>query len=756
MEPTETTAEQPVESNNYLLPPGGHAKIGDKVLGITEKCLKHKEAMGIPKKLNRNYELRANQHWENESDEVTLLTANFLGVHHTKSVNAITNNNPTFNVSQNGEIEGKADELLDQLRRVCDNWWVTTDQQQTYEESVSTGGRDGTVAEKLWFDVEDNFPYGEVVTETLDMLSFSMYPCSARKVKDAEAILMFRRESVAALKRKYPQFAEEIIADKEVLQKINDTRQDSASGSGKNQSYSTTYNSVSVSLQEMWGTNFDDDDETLLVEMWVRDDPSIYSGGIRMVQICSGGMVVLRDVSNPSISPQLPEKIASKCYLYSRFPFSLTQDVTDPTSMYGIDDFSQLEAIQMEIDKTLSQLALVKNKAAGLKLMNAQTSGVTNEELDNMPGIINPTTAMEAAAIRYMEVPTIDPHLPALVDIYKDMFFTVAQTFDMEAGNNPSSQAIATGAIAQILENNNRSQRNKIRNYGRLITSRGRMFISLAQNFYTEERWITYKLNGRNQTARVTGEELRIPADIQVVPGSTMPKSDIQKAAQAEVLRRIGDIDQRAHLEILGISNSEDIINRMQEGQYGEFFQKLVKLGYPEDIIEKQLKPVSQLDDKDLAAAVESQEILTFGQVIEMAQQQGPSPEQLLQQEELKKAQGENAKLVADTQRIGADAAEKQAQAMKVQAEAQSAGQIAEVEIAKVQAEIKLIEEKARTESKRVEVMDYGMFLDGEMLKINKASTGKSITTAGKINSAQSPNGGPYTESGFGSNNRSI
>ena len=52
--------------------------------------------------------------------------------------------------------------------------------------------------------------------------------------------------------------------------------------------------------------------------------------------------------------------------------------------------------------------------------------------------------------------------------------------------------------------------RGKIRNYSRLVRERGRMFLSHMQNWYTEERWISFAESGA------------VSVEVQVTPNITV------------------------------------------------------------------------------------------------------------------------------------------------------------------------------------------------------------------------------------------
>ena len=449
-------------STSELLPPPDHPELGIRIFQILDKILKYREESGQTERWNRFYELRKNKHWKNPTNaKVPLVTANLLGSHHQKTVNTLTDNNPTFNATITGKVEDE--EGLKLIVRLADHWWNETEQQHTLEESVSTMESYGTVIEMGSYDAEIEYPLGEVVIETIDLFNFGLYPVKCKQVQKAEGCLLFRPMTVREVKRKWPKHAKNIVSDSEYVKAINDQRQELVSG-GKSgaRTYVTTILDVVKNLVSTKGEKDKAEDElTVVVEAWVKDHSKdengnyLYAGKIRRVRSCSCGNVILDDMSNPSINHALLSEDGGingtdlqRCYLWDKFPFSKAQSVTDPASFYGISDYEQLEGLNIEVNKTISQMTMMKDKAAGLKILNPLDSGIPNSKFNNYPGVLNPISHLVAQGIKYVEPPKLDPTMLKSLEIYKDFFFTVAGTFDLESAQVPGREVIAYKAIA--------------------------------------------------------------------------------------------------------------------------------------------------------------------------------------------------------------------------------------------------------------------------------------------------------------------
>jgi glutamyl/glutaminyl-tRNA synthetase len=223
------------------------------------------------------------------------------------------------------------------------------------------------------------------------------------------------------------------------------------------------------------------------------------------------------------------------------------------------------------------------------------------------------------------------------------------------------------------------------------------MFVSHVQNFYTEDRWITYQgPDGKEISKQINGKNLRIPAKLTVVTGSTMPTSRIQQREEAIELYTMQIIDRPEVLDKLDVSNRNDILKRMEMGPIGQAMQKLQAIGVPPQLLQV-FSQVIQAEPEKIEKALKAGQLPQFGQIMQQmqAQAQGQPP----QQPQVDPAAQAEAQL-------------KQAQAQKTMAEIQ-----------KIDAERALTIEKVTTEKVDQMVKQAGVQFDQEQMKINRART---------------------------------
>jgi len=232
------------------------------------------------------------------------------------------------------------------------------------------------------------------------------------------------------------------------------------------------------------------------------------------------------------------------------------------------------------------------------------------------------------------------------------------------------------------------------------------MFLSHVQNWYTEDRWITYQdKSGIELTKQVNGQNLRIPAKLTVVTGSTMPVSKVQQREEAAELFKLKAIDHEDLLDKLEWANRTDVIERMKQGPIGEVMQKLSGIGVPPPILQM-FQQVLQTDPKKFQAMVEQGKAPQFL----------PFLQQLVQQ-----VQGQRPPGPGDDPAVQAEAALKQAQAQKVMVESE-----------KVKAETALVAEQIRSEQVDQQVKMAGVQFDKEKMVMDRAKTVVDVEQAQK------------------------
>lgn len=734
--------------SSELLPPEGDKDVGKQVFAILKDILDDKERLGLHKRWNRNYELKRGKHWKSKANSaVPLITANLMHTHRIRTINALTDNNPIFNIAKINDSEEVKQELYEDLQRTAEHWWIEQEQQDILDSTVQNGEDYGIAVEKIVFnpDIEEG---GEVETVVVDPFHFGFFPTTItnpRDIQKAEAVLHFYPMSIREAKRKWPEFASRIKGEEEALKELKDDRRDINAVEGKKGSnlLTTLSSTVHNILNFNNGALSDNSEDVLIVECWSRDYTTVkeitkqvavgpdgteivteiestrpkYPGNIRYTACCNAGKLTLDDRGNPNINTNLPEEQARKTYLFDKFPFSAANSVKDTASAWGCSDAEQLESLNTEFDKAISQLVLIKDKVVRPKLVNPKTSGVRNEELTNYPGIINPVNAQEGAGIHWLDFPKVPADIQNCVGLFKDLFFLVSGSFDVDMAQEPGRAVIAYKAIAALLERSNTMMRGKIRSYSRIIRERGRMYLSMVQNFYTEDRWITYRDNDGNEAyKKIRGTELLLPARLTVVTGSTMPVSKVQIREEAIQLFEAGAIDQEELLKRLEWSGRTEVVKRMKQGVLGQLMEKMDALGMPPEL-GKYFEQVVGMKDNDFKRAIRDGQIPKFQEVIQAVGGGEEPPDQ---------------KEMADVAVKQAEVAEKMAVVRKTDAEAA------------------LLGEKANTERVRQQVQLAGVGYDDEELKIRRFEAITKLKTEKEKTAAEER---AYQERGMKSNN---
>jgi len=331
---------------------------------------------------------------------------------------------------------------------------------------------------------------------------------------------------------------------------------------------------------------------------------------------------------------------------------------------------------------------MFKDKVAGFKFINPVTSGVANSEITNRTGILNPSNEMAANGLKYIDPPKMPSDLMAAVNFYKEMFFLISGSFELEAAQTPGKEVIAYKAIAALIEHASNMLKGKIENYSRMVRERGRMYLSHVMNFYTEDRWIPVEKNGVEEQIAINGSKLRVPAKLMVVSGSMMLRSKVVEREEALGLFEKGAIDDQELLKRMGWSNTDikELITRKTAGPLGELFEKMAGIGVPEDILGV-FNELSQLEQKEFEGMVNKGEVPSFSQMVEGIETQ----EDPMQNIEANKATTEI--------------------------------EVKQADIQKTQKEIDLLEEKINTEKVNQEATLKGVEFDERKIVIEESQT---------------------------------
>ncbi len=213
-----------------LLPPADDPRaVGRRVFEVLEEAVRAKMDLGLHEMWARNYRLGRNRPWRGATPAgVPLSSANLLHMHRQRTVNMLTDNSPTFNVTRVGDA-GDEDVFLT-MERLAGHWWIEQEQQAALEKSVLNSETYGVAVEKVIFDPDLEYGLGEVRTVVVDPFRFAVFPPACLDVRDAEAVLHFEPVSLREIARRWPKAAHLVRSDADYLHELVDQRREVARG----------------------------------------------------------------------------------------------------------------------------------------------------------------------------------------------------------------------------------------------------------------------------------------------------------------------------------------------------------------------------------------------------------------------------------------------------------------------------------------------------------------------------------------------
>ncbi|MCK5237395.1 MAG: hypothetical protein KAR06_10445, partial [Deltaproteobacteria bacterium] len=328
-----------------------------------------------------------------------------------------------------------------------------------------------------------------------------------------------------------------------------------------------------------------------------------YPGFIRRVTIANQGNVVLADMPNPSINPNLPPEVASKSYLWDKYPYIKCDSNSDDVNFWGISGTEQLEVLIQEVNRKVSMVSAYINRTFKPAVIVPKNTGIPAKEVHNLPGmLLRPNNHVTGSGIRALDIPSLPSDYFKFIELLLKLVDILSGIHDVTEGRKPTGIAAASAIIA-LQEKAETIFREKIRNQDLLLEERGRMWISLSQNWYTEFRTIT--LSGRFQDQagqnfmQFKGTDMQGEFSFDVVSGSTMPKSMFARREQALQLAQGGFIDQKALLDEFDFPGADEIIQRMSQGPLGNLIERLAIAMQADPAAIKALN-MAKLDEKDL------------------------------------------------------------------------------------------------------------------------------------------------------------
>ena len=365
------------------LPPEGHADVPKFFYGLYEAAKSEKARLQIPERAQGNYRLFRGDHWQKQRTrkDFAKMTINlyFANVMRTKSV--LTSRNPVAEVV---DMDGVSDDASKVLTAKLKKWWKDTNQKKKLSTTALSMESYGITIERPYWDFEMSRPdvkvwdiYGffPAPGNYSDIARYAPYICYAEAVPTEKIEKEFKQEKDSVLASDVYSLLGE---DREEYRPIPVGSHRGVRGQD-HVNYSSGFQQVGI--PRTGGTRDIRQARGLKIEIWVRDysthmvkgiqefeDPLSgginyveikeeqpkYPGGIRRVTITNDGDLLLEDIANPNINPELPIEKAKETFLYNNFPCIKANSYEDTTSIWGFSAAEQVADLNMRIDEIVT------------------------------------------------------------------------------------------------------------------------------------------------------------------------------------------------------------------------------------------------------------------------------------------------------------------------------------------------------------------------------------------------------------------
>jgi hypothetical protein len=604
-------------------PPEGHKDVANWAWNLFEIAREERDRLLLPERWLANYQLYRGDHWKKgattakEDKQKVTINLFFANVERTKA--NITARNPVAEVI---DLDGNDKESADTLTARLKKWWMDTNQKGKLGTTVQKMEKYGITIEHPTFNQRKMHPEITII----DPYSFFPAPGNWEDISDDPPyICIAYPEFVAAVEKKHSVAG---IEPDDTYSVLGEDREDKKPVPSTVNRGTVSYSGTTNDIEQLGkpGTGDIKQAKCLVVEIWLRDETEItikepaldddgnpvfatdeetgeeipvilkkkqlkYPGGIRVIVLTGTGKkhegdaintpIVLEDMPNPSINLELPREVAQKSYLYDHFPFYIANSYEDTTNIWGFSAAEQVGDLNHKIDEIFSRMAAWINRIMFPPLIIPQNSGITKEMINNKPNLVlMPTNPQAAQMIGFVQIPNLPANFFQILDLFLNFFDRVYQIEDADRGIGPKG-VTAASAIVALQERNAVLIQHKIEMVDYLVEQRGKCAISLFQNFGVTLETINVEEEirpflGNNFAGR--------NFNYVVESGSTVPKTSLQVAAQAERFYELGAVDRQALLENTGFPGWKKIIERVGEGQLDQALQILIAAGLEEEV----------------------------------------------------------------------------------------------------------------------------------------------------------------------------
>ena len=648
---------KPWESWQISPPPEDSPGVGKWVYEKYQILRKHRDKLGLIELWTHNSELLRNRIFKTKSKYVQVTANIFFKVHNSFKCN-LTDNKPRASIMPNGDT---SDDIADGWQACYDQWWDETKQQQCLQESVGNSELYGFQVDEMRFNPDLGAGVGEIETHRCNTYGVLLWP-GHMDIQTQPGMCDYEAMELGEIYDIWPEAKGKVKADPEYSDLLGEGRAFVRGNRSRNLRPLGSAPNYVVPGEEGLGAEVRTVgiQRALVIKFWVKDysmhwvdprtgepckkdqqflepriDPmteqpmvdelgqpvmgpvvnhqtgepivpeewSKYPGYLRCIIIANKGEFVLDDLPNPSINPELPRSITSQCYLWDKFPFVKRLSHSDDISEYGLCIFEQIEPLVMEICKKLTQYGNHLEKTCRNPLILPQGCGVRRDETNNLPARIWEPVAGLAQQIRFLEVPQAPNDIISYINLCIELIDMITGITDVSEGRRPTG-ITAGNAIGALQEKAQVVFREKIRNNDTYLEEHGRMFISLGQNWYTQERKLRYEGKGEEQMIDFKGTDFQGDISFHVEAGSTLPRNRAVRQQQIiELAQARPNFPLKVLLKELAIPNHDEVAAQMEAGPLGMLLNKLKVSGLFDDATLKAAQQIAQMPDKEFKHA---------------------------------------------------------------------------------------------------------------------------------------------------------
>ena len=233
-------------------------------------------------------------------------------------------------------------------------------------------------------------------------------------------------------------------------------------------------------------------------------------------------------------------------YAYGQ-PFVMLRNYDVPDFFYPIGDLEAIESLQLELDKTRSQLMNDRKRYARKYLFHERSFGppgreaLESDEDGRMVPVVDENKPLSDVVVPMPQVP-ISPEIYAYSDIIETDINTVSGISEYARGAMPEIRRTATEASI-IADAQNARASDKLAIVELAIGRIGRRVIQLMQQFMTGSSTARIPEAGEEAFIGYSREDIVGEYDYSVEAGSTQPLNDtIRKQQAVSLLNAMGPL----------------------------------------------------------------------------------------------------------------------------------------------------------------------------------------------------------------------